>query len=63
LDKQEKNDILMFIVVALGVTGMLLSVLLVSVLSHYSLAVGVGSFAVVAGLTYDWYSKRKVIHK
>jgi hypothetical protein len=59
LDKQEKNDVLMLLVVALGIAGMLLAVILGSVLSHYRLALGIGSFAVAAGIIYDWYSKRK----
>jgi hypothetical protein len=59
MDKKEMHDILAVIVVAVGVAGMLLSVLLVSALSHYRLAIGVGSFAVVAGIICDWYSKRR----
>ena len=61
MGKKEIHYILAVIVVALGVAGMLLSVLLVSALSHYRLAIGVGSFAVVAGIICDWYSKRRMV--
>jgi hypothetical protein len=63
MDKQERNEILLVVVVALGVVGMALSITLVSILGYHSVTVGIGSFAVVAGITYDWHSKRKRQYK